>query len=76
MEVVVSHKEHCMRTKLRLGKSYADVHRYMDQPYAFLKGRHRILRHDVFTALEVTVRKRDPKAFLAAIFHLVDDGEI
>jgi len=73
---MVSHKEHRERTKRLLGDEYKWVHSWMDAPYAYLGRKHRVLRHDLITALALTIQTRDPKVLLAALKHLKDDKVI
>ena len=66
-----SHKVHRMIDRLFLSKEREDVHKFMDEPYKWLKARHRILRHDPFTLF--LKYYNDPEGFLAGLLHIATD---
>jgi hypothetical protein len=43
-----NHEEHCADSLRRYGKTYSEVHRWMDEPCKILGSSHRIYRHDPF----------------------------
>jgi len=69
-----SRRVHNLLNKLILGKSYNDVNRFIDLPYLWLRGKHRIYFHDLKTTPAlIALLKGDPKAGLAAIIHILAD---
>jgi hypothetical protein len=65
------HKTHHLVCKLILGKARPDVDRFIDEPYRWLKSRHRILRHDPVTLF--LKYHNDPEGFFAGLLHILTD---
>lgn len=67
-------EEHCKRSKKRTGKTYEDLHKWIDAPQKELGREHRRVRHDNTYIPEVKRRWRDEgvKEFLK---HIVEDYE-
>lgn len=42
-----SHGIHCAQSRKKYGKSFNDLHKWMDSPSKLLGSKHRILRHDI-----------------------------
>lgn len=68
-------KVHNFTDKILLGKSYPKVHRRIDKPYKYFGRDHRILFHDLPTAIGIAKDSYpdDPKAVGSAYFHLLYD---
>jgi hypothetical protein len=45
-----NHEEHCLESLKRYGKTFSEVHRWMDEPCLILGSQHRIYRHDPFVS--------------------------
>jgi hypothetical protein len=43
-----NHEEHCADSLKRYGKSFSEIHRWMDEPCLILGSQHRIYRHDPY----------------------------
>ena len=43
-----NHEEHCADSLKRYGRTFSEVHRWMDEPCSLLGSQHRIYRHDPF----------------------------
>lgn len=63
---------HDLLTRLLLHDSLYWVSRFMDQPYALYRGRHRRLRHDTSVIIRM-LEKHGVRSALAAWLHLVLD---
>jgi hypothetical protein len=70
---MASRKEHEFVTKTLFGKKYTWVDKFLDYPYKVLKGKHRMLFHDDFTAISLALAKRDPKVWAVAQLHRILD---
>jgi hypothetical protein len=64
------HKEHQALDRILLGKEFAHVHEWMDEPARWLGPRHRILRH---SALELLLKYGVSDEFVAGLLHLEAD---
>ena len=56
-----------------LGKSYPEIHRFMDYPSKYLGRRHRVVRHDLSTVIFILLATRDPGAAFSSLMHLSRD---
>jgi hypothetical protein len=65
------HKTHHLVCKFFLGKARPDVDKFIDEPYRWLKSRHRILRHDPVTLF--LKYHNDPEGFFAGLLHILTD---
>ncbi len=43
-----NHEDHCADSLKRYGKTFSEVHRWMDEPSLLLGSKHRIYRHDPY----------------------------
>ena len=43
-----NHEEHCAESLKRYGKTFSELHRWMDEPSLLLGAKHRIYRHNPF----------------------------
>jgi len=68
---VPEHRIHRWVDRLFLSKEREDVHAWMDEPYKWLKARHRVLRHDPFTLF--LKYHDDPEGLLAGLLHIATD---
>jgi len=68
------HKVHRLIDLMYLGRQYPQVHRWVDAPYKRLGKRHRILRHDLLSAVIIALKLRDANAFRSAVLHYLTDG--
>jgi len=66
-----SHRVHRLIDRLLLGREYPEVHRYIDEPYKVLGPRHRVLRHDLLTVLQLA--SIDPAYGASALLHILAD---
>jgi len=65
------HKLHRYFDEILLGKSYSEVHRAIDRPYVFLRGKHRRIFHTPKEACVVaSLASPDPQAGLAGFLHV------
>jgi len=69
----MKHADHIRNTKARLGNGYREIHRALDKPYAYLRGRHRLLFHDKLTPIYIYLLTGDMNKAMAAWSHYVDD---
>jgi hypothetical protein len=44
-----SHEEHCQESLRRYGKTFSELHKWMDEPCEIMGAKHRIYRHDPYT---------------------------
>ena len=72
MSIMPSHKVHRFMDQACFGKSYWKLHKALDKPYPILKGKHRIVFHDPWSASEVAKRiyPNDPVAVESAMLHI------
>jgi hypothetical protein len=49
-----SHEEHCQESLKRYGKSFSELHRWMDEPSTILGPHHRRQRHNPYTTPKIT----------------------
>ena len=70
-----SHKIHCYVDRVLFGKSYWRLHRQIDMPFLFLGKNHRVLFHDVFSAVAIaqSLYPGDPRAKESALVHVQID---
>jgi len=62
--------------KAILGKTYLDVHIWMDEPFEKLRSQHRILRHSL---LEIAIKYNpitDAERFRSALLHIFLDDKL
>jgi len=61
---------HRLVDRIFLGREYPEVHKWMDEPYRLLRGRHRILRH---SPVEVIARFGFTDRALSGLLHIATD---
>ena len=76
MTYMPNNLDHCKRTKRNMGKDYQWVHRLIDTPSRVLGKHHRILFHDLNTAVFLGLLTRDVGVSAAIYDHLRADGVI
>jgi hypothetical protein len=69
-------KIHRLIDLMYFNKSYWKIHHYMDKPVFFLRANHRVLFHDVGSALAIAEKTYpgDPNAKVAALLHIQVDN--
>jgi hypothetical protein len=68
------HKIHELVDMLLLGKTYPEVHDFLDMYQSTLQSRHRLLLHDEFGISEVWNGTGDYNAMLSAYYHIMLDN--
>jgi len=48
-----SHEEHCQESLRRYGKTFSELHRWMDEPSTIMGSKHRMHRHDPYKTPKV-----------------------
>jgi hypothetical protein len=63
-------KYHVALDKLVLGKSYSQVHKYIDMPYLVLGKKHRVMFHDPLTAILIGYMVGGNEGAISALLHI------
>ena len=56
-----------------LGRTYPEIHRFMDRPSKYMGKSHRKVRHDLGTVLMILLVTGDPRAAVSALMHIRHD---
>jgi len=71
-----SHEEHCQQSLRRYGKTFSELHKWMDEPSEILGYKHRMYRHDPYTTPHVARRLFGEYADEACLDHIRLDREM
>ena len=70
-----SNEIHCAQSRKKYGKSFSDLHKWMDEPSKILGSNHRIIRHDIKKTPKEARELFGPLADQACIDHIMLDLE-
>ena len=69
------HKIHAVADYMLLGKTYPEVHKFMDMYQPLLQSKHRNFNHDEQTIDYILKTTGDPTAAWSAYYHILLDNE-
>jgi len=70
-----SHEEHCQQSLKKYGKTFSELHTWMDEPCKVLAGSHRIYRHDPVNSPKEAKKLFGELADHACLDHIILDME-
>ena len=68
-----SHEEHCQESLRKYGKTFSELHRWMDAPSTIMGSKHRIYRHDPYKTPKEASQLFGEYADQACLDHIIAD---